>query len=284
MMAMDGTDPGSIQPQPAGRLVHHPQFPSQWIASRTVDVWLPPGYEQGGWRFPVLYMHDGQNLFDAKTSYIGVDWGMAEAIERLMAQGRVEGAIVVGIWCTDLRKREYLPQIPIESSKWARSRTKALYGGPPLSDGYLRFLVDELKPYVDAHYRTQPEREGTFVMGSSMGGLISIYALCEYPQVFYGAGCLSTHWPAARKWMIAYLRETLPAPGAHRIYFDHGTEALDASYASYQRQVDRVMAAAGYRRGKDWMTQVFAGAEHSERAWRERVHIPLEFLLAPRPG
>ena len=281
---MSSMAPSSIQPPPAGRLVHHPQFPSQWIASRNVDVWIPPGYEQGDRRFPVLYMHDGQNLFDAKTSYIGVDWGVAEALECLVAQGRVGGAIVVGIWCTDLRVREYLPQKPLESSKWALSRARSMYGGHPLSDGYLHFLVDELKPYVDAHYHTLSGRESTFIMGSSMGGLISIYALCEYPHVFCGAGCLSTHWPAGRKWMIAYLQEHLPVPGMHRIYLDHGTEALDASYASYQRQVDRVMAAAGYRQGKDWMTQVFAGAEHSERAWRQRVHIPLEFLLSPRTG
>jgi hypothetical protein len=84
--------------------------------------------------------------------------------------------------------------------------------------------------------------------------------------------------------MITYLQATLPRPGAHRVYFDHGTDSLDASYASYQQQVDQVMRAAGYRQGEDWMTQVFPGAEHSERAWRERVHIPLEFLLSPRSG
>jgi len=229
-------------------------------------------------------MHDGQNLFDPRASYAGVTWGVAEAMERLATQGRVRGSLIVGIWNTPLRRQEYLPQKPIGSSRWALSRAKALYGGPPLSDGYLRFLVEELKPFVDGRYQTLPERESTFLMGSSMGGLISAYALCEYPQVFGGVGCLSTHWPAGREWMIAYLRESLPAPGAHRIYFDHGTEALDASYATYQRRVDRVMREAGYTEGKDWMSRVFGGAEHSERAWRERVHVPLEFLLGAPTG
>lgn len=283
-MTGNGTGSACIEPALSGGLEQYLRFPSRLAAPRNVDVWLPSVYQQAGRRFPVLYVHDGQNLFDAKTSYAGVTWGIAEAMERLVAEGRVGGSIIVGIWNTPLRHQEYLPQIPVESSRWASGRARKLYGGPPLSDGYLRFLVEELKPFVDGHYRTMPEPEGTFVMGSSMGGLISAYALCRYPHVFTGAACLSTHWPAGRKWMIAYLREALPAPGAHRIYFDLGTEALDASYATYQHQVDRVMREAGYREGQDWMTQVFAGAEHSERAWRERIHIPLEFLLAPRDG
>jgi predicted alpha/beta superfamily hydrolase len=267
-----------------GKLVRHPGFASQRVASRNVDVWLPPGYEAGDQRFPAIYMHDGQNLFDPKLSFIGVDWGVAQALERLMAQDRMQGAIVVGIWNTRRREQEYVPQKPIESSRAALARCQSRYGGPPLSDDYLRYLVEELKPYVDAHYRTLPERDCTFVMGSSMGGLISIYAVCEYPEVFGGAGCLSTAWPVVGKPMIAYLQATLPRPGVHKIYFDHGTEALDATYASHQRQVDQVMRAAGFRAGEDWVTQVFGGADHSERAWRERVHIPLEFLLSPRVG
>jgi hypothetical protein len=97
--------------------------------------------------------------------------------------------------------------------------------------------------------------------------------------VFQGAGCLSTHWPAGEDILIAYLRKVLPRPGKHKIYFDYGTETLDASYEMYQKQADQVMRAAGYKEGQDWVTYKFAGAEHSERAWRERVHIPLAFLL-----
>jgi predicted alpha/beta superfamily hydrolase len=267
-----------------GTLVRHPDFPSLRVASRNVDVWLPPGYEAGGRRFPVIYMHDGQNLFDPRTSFTGVDWGVAQAVERLMAQDRVQGAILVGVWNTPQRVPEYMPRKPFASSRWALATARHEQGELPLSDDYLRFLVEELKPYVDAYYRTRPGVEDTFIMGSSMGGLISIYAVCEYPEVFGGAGCLSTAWSVVRKPMIPYLRATLPRPGVHKVYFDRGTEALDASYASYQRQVDQVMREVGYREGEDWMTQVFAGADHSERAWRERVHIPLEFLLSPRPG
>lgn len=270
-----------------GRLIRHPSFASSLVDPRHVDVWLPPGYdgdEEG--RYPVLYMHDGQNLFDPETAYIGVSWGIDAAMNGLVAKGTAPWAIIVGIWNTENRMREYMPQKLDQS--WTRPRVRARfvreYGGPPLSDAYLRFLVTELKPFIDCTYRTLPGQERTFIMGSSMGGLISLYALCEFPAVFGGAACLSTHWPACSEALIGYLRVALPLPGQHRIYFDHGTETLDASYDLYQSQVDEVMRERGYEEGVGWITLKFAGAEHSERAWRERVYLPLQFLLTGRAG
>jgi predicted alpha/beta superfamily hydrolase len=118
-------------------------------------------------------------------------------------------------------------------------------------------------------------------MGSSMGGLISAYAVAEYPAVFGRAGCVSTHLPAGDGAMIDYLAKHLPAPGANRWYFDYGTATLDALYEPFQQRADAVMKAAGYTEGLDWITRKFPGAEHSEKSWRERVEIPLTFLLAP---
>jgi predicted alpha/beta superfamily hydrolase len=140
-------------------------------------------------------------------------------------------------------------------------------------------VVDELKPFVDRNYQTMTGRSDTFMMGSSMGALVSLYALCEYPEVFGGAGCLSTHWPAVDGILIGYLERTLPKPGTHKMYFDYGTKTLDVSYEGYQRQVDDVMKTIGYVKGKDWITRKFEGAEHSERSWRKRVHIPLTFFF-----
>ena len=273
-----------------GNLVRHANFVSSYVTARNVDVWLPPRYalEDGG-RFPVIYMHDGQNLFDSRTAYAGVDWGIDEAMVRLARDGTTGEAIVVGIWNTGRRFQEYMPQkLPAVPKKalespgeaGARPADAGTAQEVPLSDAYLSFIVKELKPFVDATYRTLPARQSTYVMGSSMGGLISLYALCEYPETFGGAGCLSTHWPADEGAMLDYLRKALPRPGRHKIYFDYGTETLDASYEVYQVQVDEVMRSAGYTEGSDWITRCFAGAEHSERAWRERVHIPLAFLLA----
>lgn len=261
-----------------GTLHRHAKFPSRWVERRNVDVWLPPGYDAGERRLPVIYMHDGQNLFDPARSLSGADWGIDKALVRLVEEGQTRGCIVVGIWSTEQRVPEYMPQKALASPEAMRHFSR-LHGGDPVADDYLRFLVHEVKPFVDEHYRTLPGQGTTFVMGSSMGGLVSLYALCEYPDVFAGVGCLSTHWPAGDGVVTDYLRRVLPPPGAHRFYFDYGTETLDAEYEVYQVQADEVMRAAGYREGVDWITRKFPGAEHSEWAWRERVHIPLLFLL-----
>ena len=127
-------------------------------------------------------------------------------------------------------------------------------------------------------------------MGSSMGGLISLYGLIRYPDVFGGAACVSTHWPstmmadnpAGNEAFLGFLRDSIPAPGGHRIYFDFGTAELDAQYEPHQRQVDAVMRDLGYQPGPLWQTARFEGAGHNEGAWNERVHIPLGFLLGTR--
>jgi pimeloyl-ACP methyl ester carboxylesterase len=112
-----------------------------------------------------------------------------------------------------------------------------------------------------------------------MGGLISLYAICEYPEVFGGAGCVSTHWPAVEGVIAPYLVENLPDPATHRLYFDYGTDTLDALYQPTQFLVDEVVAGAGYTRDVNWVTRKFPGAAHDERSWAQRVSIPLRFLL-----
>lgn len=266
-----------------GQLLRHAAFPSRRVQPRNVDIWLPPGYaDDDARRYPVLYMHDGQNLFGAGPTPGGTDWGVDEAMTRLSSAGDVRAAIVVAIWNTPARLAEYMPRKPLGADP-----VTFLEGYPTMppaeivSDDYLAFVVGELKPFVDAHYRTLPGREDTFVMGSSMGGLISLYALAEYPRVFGGAGAVSTHWPAGDGVAIPYFRTHLPAPGAHRIYYDFGTETLDAAYAPYQARMDAAMRELGYRESKDWTTLRFEGAEHSEKSWRQRVDRPLRFLLGP---
>lgn len=264
-----------------GTVKRHAAFASKLVEPRNVDVWLPPGYDrEPKKRYAVLYMHDGQNLFDPATSYGGVDWGVDEVMTMLIAEGEVRETIVVGVWNSPKRFLEYMPQRAVPNGDAsALEGIPAEMKGPILSDAYLKFLVHELKPFVDATYRTRTGRDDTFVMGSSMGGLISLYALCEYPKVFGGAGCVSTHWPAGDGIVVEYLKKFLPRPGSHKIYFDFGTETLDAKYEPYQMRADDVMRRAGYRENRDWMTRKFTGAEHSERSWRQRVDVPLIFLL-----
>lgn len=266
-----------------GTTVSWRQVPSAHVPARDVDIWLPPGYaENPDARYPVLYMHDGQNLFDPSLSYTGVDWGVDESMTRLAVAGRIEPAIVVGVWNTPARFEEYMPQKVATGGSIATG----VEGRPPIStervvsDAYLRFLVEELKPRVDAAFRTRPGRDDTLIAGSSMGALISLYAAAEYPDVFGRVGAVSTHLPLGEGLVVDWFARHLPDPATHRIWFDHGTATLDAGYAPYQQRMDAAMRAAGYVDGVNWTTRVYEGAGHNERAWRARMDDILLFLLA----
>ncbi len=278
----------TLQNPSVGTVERLSDFPSKLVHARPVDVWLPPGYSPAK-RYSVLYMHDGQMLFDATTTWNKKAWKVDAVASRLMARGSVKEFIVVGPWNNGrFRHAEYfpgkfLPHLPHEL------RGKLIQQGlqgQSRSDDYLRFLVEELKPAIDARYATRTEREATFLMGSSMGGLISAYALCEYPEVFGGAACLSTHWigslqhndeiPSAA---IAYLRDALPDPRTVRWWMDRGTTELDAQYARAQARIDALMAEKGFVTGPRYQSRVYEGAGHNEDDWAQRLHEPLEFLL-----
>lgn len=265
-----------------GELITIDDFPTRYIKPRRVDIWLPPDYEKNkNDRYNVLYMHDGQNVFIPELSFTKIDWGIDEAIMGLMEKGKIGPTMAVGIWNTTARVPEYMPAKPLKKygSKDGKLQMAPFHKKEiPLSDQYLKFLVNDLKPYIDKHYRTRPDAKNNVVMGSSMGGLISLYAVCEYPDVFGGAGCVSTHWPIKKGVVIKYMEKSLPKPGNHRFYFDFGT-GNEAEYEKYQDRVDVIMRTAGYQMGKDWMTRKIPGADHNERAWRKRVHIPIEFLF-----
>jgi enterochelin esterase-like enzyme len=271
-----------------GTLERLADVPSRHVAPRHVDVWLPGGFRPDG-SHAVLVMHDGQMLYDARTTWNRQAWDVHRPASRLMAQQLVRPFVVVGVWNTgNTRFAEYFPQGFIEHVSDGRAREVLLaraLNGAPLADAYLRFLVEELLPAVQARFGTARGPEATCLAGSSMGGLISLYALTEYPQVFGGAACLSTHWiggfernaeiPAAA---LAYLQRKLPPPGRHRLYMDRGTDELDALYDQAQEQVDALMRAKGFTAPR-FDTRVFEGAGHNERAWAERLHIPLQHLL-----
>ena len=276
-----------------GEIVHYQDFPSEQIRPRPVDVWLPEGYDpDSSDRYPVIYMHDGQMMFHVSSSpWAGKDlfWDVDKVITRLNREGEIKPAIVASVWMADWKKgargSEYMPQKPVTDEVWEvmkqSGRTFAAEdGGEEIrSDNYLRFLVQELKPFIDETYRTQVDRDSTFIVGSSMGGLISAYAIVEYPDVFGGAACLSSDWTIGEDAVLRWLDDHWPAAGAHRVYFDHGTETYDANYGPYQGKMDEVMRRHGYTAGDDWTTLRFEGADHSPRAWRERLHIPIKFLL-----
>lgn len=282
--AQASTPPALPQTRVTGTVERLEKLESKHVAPRYVDVWLPPGYslpKAKRHRYPVIYLHDGQNVFDPASSFIGVDWGIDETMTRLIAEKKIPEAIIVAIWNTPKRLSEYMPQKAIEQI--AEADLDAMFKSvrrEPLGDAYLRYLVTELKPAIDARYRTRPDRAHTSLMGSSMGGLISLYAVCEYPDVFGGAACLSTAWQVANGVTVRELKKSLPDPRTHRLYFDFGTGTNDGSIEPFQQQVDALLKESGYVEGKNWVTQKFPGEEHSERAWRKRVHLPLQFLLS----
>ena len=279
----------------SGRIVSFKNFPSKYVDVRNVDVWLPDGYTTDK-KYAVLYMHDGQMLFDSSNNWVHQEWRVDETMGRLLAAKKIKDCIVVGIWNTGAQRHtDYFPQKPFESLTQYQQDTlynahrpnnASVFSGTIHSDNYLKFLVSELKPFIDSAFSVKKDKGNTFIAGSSMGGLISMYAICEYPNVFGGAACLSTHWsgiftnknnpiPTA---MLTYFLKHLPSPKTHKLYFDHGTATLDTLYEPYQTKADAIIRAGGYK-DNNFMTRVFVGANHTEKSWASRLDIPIMFLL-----
>jgi enterochelin esterase-like enzyme len=263
-----------------GTLVYWPDFESDILGpDRHVEIWLPPGYEQNpDVRYPVLYMSDGQNLFDPRIANTGVDWGVDEAVMRLVEKGVMPPIIVVGAWSTEARGREYSP--------W--------HGGPD----YARFLTDELMPRVDAEFRTLSGPGNTAVMGSSMGGLLSFYLVTNHPDVFGSCGCESTHFALSESLVKRYLRgvetpadpDTVPfvvrdieagleAPEGARYFFAYGTRGLDAHYGPPHQVIRDWLLAQGLTEGTDFVVREYEGADHNETSWRARIDDDLAFMF-----
>lgn len=265
---------------------------SQFVEPRNVDVWLPDE-ALAGTACPVIYFHDGQMLFDSTTTWNLQEWQLDETATKLIQSQQIRPFIAVAIWNTPNRHREYFPEavfnmLPasFRDSLMLSSahHEQPLFPGPILSDEYLRFIVQELKPFIDSNYASLPNE--TYIGGASMGGLISMYALCSYPEVFRGAICMSTHWPGIFRLennpipqtFVRYLETTLPDPGYHLWYFDRGTATLDALYGHAQEEVDALFSAKGYDQGH-FVSYIFSGEDHSEKAWAKRLDKPLQFLL-----
>ena len=280
----------------SGKIIRIDSFPSKYVTARNIDIWLPDDYTESK-KYAVLYMHDGQMLFDSTITWNKQEWMVDETVSSLLNNNTIKDVIVVGVWNGGkTRHIDYFPQKPFESlsqpeqdSLYHKNRPNGVSvfnEGKVQSDNYLKFLVEELKPRIDSQFATLKNKQNTFIAGSSMGGLISMYAICEYPKVFAGAACLSTHWPGIftlennpiPEAFYNYLKENLPSPKTHKIYFDYGTKTLDAMYPPLQEQVDIIMKHKGFTT-KNWITKKFGGEDHSEKAWQKRLYIPLTFLM-----
>lgn len=264
-----------------GKIIQHDSLYLDELIPRPISVWLPPSYDTSQKSYPVIYFMDGQNVFNPKTSYIGVDWMIDEWADSLMKTNQLQEAIIVGVWNTEKRIHEYFPEKAEHymTDEQRKNANKRIQEQPLLADTFLRFITQKVKPFVDSTYRTQSDFQSTTIAGSSMGGLISLYALSEYPNVFGTAICVSTHWSIGDGVTLKYFAQTLPQAGRHRIYFDYGTETLDSEYEPYQIKMDEIMRNKGFTEGIDWITIKFEGEDHSERAWSRRADVFLKFAI-----
>ncbi|MDH5414672.1 MAG: alpha/beta hydrolase [Flavobacteriaceae bacterium] len=278
-----------------GQIFRIDSFPSQFIRPRNVDVWLPDNYSKDK-EYAVLYMHDGQNLFDANKTWNNQEWRVDEIFSELFLKDSIKNSIVVAIWnIPEIRHADYFPRkaydfLNEKEKKYladiAQKQEININEANLNADNYLKFIVNELKSYIDLNFSTLTDSQNTYIAGSSMGGLISMYAVCEYPDVFGGAACISTHWPGIMpvannpvpSAFFKYMEAHIPSPGLHKFYFDYGTETLDQYYPQYLKDIDRIFNTKGYSI-ENYMNLEFEGADHSEDSWNRRFDIPVLFLL-----
>jgi enterochelin esterase-like enzyme len=240
--------------------------------NRTIAVWLPPGYDamaNADQKYPVLYLQDGQNLFDASTSFAGVEWQVDETAQDLIKNQKIDPVIIVGIYNSPDRTAEFTPFAKTLNAEDGRG---ALYE---------RFVIEEVKPMIDKEYRTQPDRAHTAIGGSAMGGLISLATAHDHPDVF-GAVVVLDPWLRDSQTSLLSTWKDDGWMKNTRVYADMGTKGGDlypgTSEVDDLNQLTSHFDAAGLKKGTDYSTAVVDGAEHGESAWQKRVGNFLTFL------
>ncbi len=272
----------------SGNLWHADIFSPEMNETIKIDVWTPKGYTDSK-KYPVIYMHDGQNLFDANSTWNHQAWEIDSVLGSLIADKKVKPTIVVGIHSIDTtRIGDLMPERVVEMtpSGEVRDFIDRMCRSQYRADEYLSFIVNTLKPLIDGKFSTLTDRKSTSIMGSSMGGLISIYGVTEHPDVFGAAVCMSTHWtgaigdnpdfPTAMKY---YLMDNFPRNADYLLYFDNGDCPYDSNYIPAYEMMNRLFDFLGYHEGDRLKTGIYQGHSHSEKSWSERVAIPLEFIL-----
>lgn len=259
-----------------GTIRVHPSFPSENLAPRDVQVYLPPGYERETSRhYPVLYMHDGQNVFDAAS--MGKEWQVDETAEALIRAGRIEPRIVVAVSNTEARRDEYTPT-SVERKQPDGVISKV--GGK--AHLYGRFLIEELKPFIDRTYRTRGDAASTSLGGASLGGLVSVWLALEHPRVFGNALAVS---PAVG-WDDSVLLneiESLPRVVPVRIWVDIGLREGEEAVTG-ARLLRDALEKKGWRRGFDLEYLEQEDGQHDEISWGSRLEGMLTFLdQGPKP-
>ncbi len=255
-----GNSKSKIIGQITGNVKYHKKFESRNVLSREIIVWLPPSYDSKPDKYyPVLYMQDGQNIFDPSTSSFGIDWQIDEVADSLIKAKTIDEIIIVGVYNTKDRGKEY--------------------NNSTLGKAYIKFLIEELKPFIDRAYRTLPDYKNTGVGGSSSGGLISFIIAWEYPDVFSKAACISPAFKIADIDYVAPVKSYIGAKKEIKIYIDNGGVGVEEKLQPGIDEMLNALEEKGFVEGRDLMIVKDQNAEHNESAWAKRVYRFLEFLF-----
>ncbi|KAF0150317.1 MAG: putative hydrolase [Ignavibacteria bacterium] len=249
-----------VSGQVTGKVFYHKNFVIDGLKPRDIFVWLPPTYDQQNEkRLPVFYMHDGQNLIDPRNSNTFIDWRVDEVADSLIRSGEVEPFIIVGINNTDDRGSEY--------------------SNTPLGKLYEKLIIEKIKPFVDANYRTLTDAKNTAVGGSSMGGLISMMFVWDYPDVFSKAACFSPAFKFSNFNYVKAVQEDKSLKKDLLIYIDNGGIGLETILQPGVDEMTKVLKDKGYVENKDLQIFIDPKAEHNEAAWAKRVWKPIKFFF-----
>jgi predicted alpha/beta superfamily hydrolase len=270
MSETGSTPPAGPEHTLTGDIRRHERFHSEYLEhDRTILVYLPPGYDpESAERYPVLYLHDGQNVFDRATS-IGEEWHVDETAESLIRSGEIEPLIVVGVYNTGVHRIDEYAPTPRPDK-----------GGGGRADDYGHMLIMELKPFIDRTYKTLPGAQNTALGGSSLGGLVTLHLGMKFPTAFGKLAVLSPSiWWDDR--VILREVERLPDRLPQRIWLDAGTGEGDEVIAD-ARAVRDALVARGWEIGNDLAYVEAEGAGHNEESWGARVAHVLKFLFPKR--
>lgn len=243
-----------------GKIDYYRDVKGKGILPRDILVWLPPGYKTDiNKRYPVLYMQDGQNLFDPAASAFGVDWQIDETADSLIRKGKMRSIIIVGL----------------TNTKWRSSE----YADNDTGYAYMRFVVNKVKPFIDSAYRTLSDAENTAVGGSSLGALITFMLGWNYPHVFSKVICMS---PALKISKINYVKNVEQYTGPRKnlkFYFDAGSGSLDSLLIPGTVEMINALEKQGYEYGVDILWYVDKQGKHNEASWSKRIWRPLLFFF-----
>lgn len=254
-----------IEGQITGTVKYHRNFQGEGIKPRDIIVWLPPGYESDSTKnYPVLYMHDGQNIIDPHTSSFQVDWQIDEAADSLICKKLIEPVIIVGIYNTSDRNEEY-------------------------SDGetgisYMKFIVDSLKPFIDRNYRTKPDRINTANGGGSLGGLISFLLMWEYSEIFSKAICFSPAFKIDNYDCIDNIKSYDGKLKQFQLFINNCDNEIDSSLQPGVDEMLKVLKQQGYIEGDNFYFLKSKNSLHSERDWAKNIWRALIFMFGTEKG